>query len=94
MKSSAQTNAQDDLDRVLHAAIADESLELPPPPAVAAEVARLTRGDAEDGADNNAAELARLIQRTQPQHRALMNLANSALYARRSPVVTLPQAIA
>jgi len=94
MKSSAQTSAQDDLDRVLHAAMADDSLELPPPPAVAAEVARLTRGDAEDGADNNAAELARLIQRDVALAGQVMRVANSALYARRSPVVTLPQAIA
>jgi hypothetical protein len=38
MTSSAQTTtieSNDDLDRVLHASMADDSLELPPPPRVA-----------------------------------------------------------
>ena len=51
MQSSAQPASspaavRDDLERIVHAAIADESLELPSPPQVAAEIMRLTRGDA------------------------------------------------
>jgi len=34
MHSSAQTTAPDDINRILHEAMADESLELPPPPQV------------------------------------------------------------
>jgi HD-like signal output (HDOD) protein len=96
MKSAAQTNDRDDLDRVLHAAMADDSLELPPPPQVATEVMRLTRSElGEDvSPDANAAELARLIQRDVALATQVMRVANSALYARRTPVVTLPQAIA
>jgi len=95
MNSSAQTTASADLDVVLHAAMADESLELPPPPQVAVEVMRLTRSEAGDeNMDSNAAELARLIQRDVALAGQVMRVANSALYARRTPVVTLPQAIA
>jgi HD-like signal output (HDOD) protein len=88
--------ASDELDRVLHAALADDSLELPPPPRVAAEVQRLTRTEAEDESRlaMNAAELANLIQRDLALAGQVMRVANSALYARRTPVVTLPQAIA
>jgi HD-like signal output (HDOD) protein len=95
MKSSAQTTT-DDLDRLMVAAMADDSLDLPPPPQVAVEVARLTRAD-ETGEGNvsaNAAELAKLIQRDIALAGQIMRVANSALYARRTPVVTLPQAIA
>ena len=89
-------SVSDDLDRVLHAALADDTLELPPPPRVAAEVQRLTRTEAEDDARLavNAAELANLIQRDLALAGQVMRVANSALYARRTPVVTLPQAIA
>ncbi len=89
-------SAADDIDRVLHAALADDSLELPPPPRVAAEVQRLTRTEAEDDARLavNSAELANLIQRDVALAGQVMRVANSALYARRTPVVTLPQAIA
>jgi HD-like signal output (HDOD) protein len=85
-----------ELDQVLHAAMADDSLELPPPPRVAAEVQRLTRSDPEDEdrVAANSAELAQLIQRDLALAGQVMRVANSALYARRSPVVTLPQAIA
>src|SRR6186713_997988 len=95
MHSSAQT-ASDDINRILHEAMADESIELPPPPQVVAEVMRLTRGDAagEENADSGAADLAQLIQRDMALAGQVMRVANSALYARRSPVVTLPQAIA
>ena len=96
MKSSAQSIAPADLDVVLHTAMADESLELPPPPQVAVEVMRLTRSDVSDEAnmDTTAAELAKLIQRDVALATQVMRVANSALYARRTPVVTLPQAIA
>jgi len=85
-----------ELDLVLQAAMADESLELPPPPEVAVEVTRLTRSDMSDdgSADASSAELARLIQRDVALAGQVMRVANSALYVRRSPVVTLPQAIA
>ena len=95
MHSSAQTTAPDDINRILHEAMADESLELPPPPQVVSEVMRLTRGGAagEDNADAGAADLARLIQRDMALAGQVMRVANSAVYARRNPVVTLPQAI-
>jgi HD-like signal output (HDOD) protein len=96
MQSSVQTTVDDELDRVLVAAMADDSLELPPPPQVAVEVTRLTRADESDDDDvsANAAELAKLIQRDVALAGQVMRVANSALYARRTPVVTLPQAIA
>src|SRR5512134_4170235 len=96
MTSPARTLPDPELDRVLHAAMADDSLKLPPPPQVAAEVQRLTRADLEDDAKvaANSAELAKLIQRDVALAGQVMRVANSALYARRTPVVTLPQAIA
>ncbi len=96
MHSSAQTNAPDDIDRVLCQAMADESLELPPPPQVVSEVMRLTRGEAaaDDSADASTTALAQLIQRDMALAGQVMRVANSAVYARRNPVVTLPQAIA
>ena len=96
MNRSAAATANTDLDRVLHAAMSDDSMDLPPPPQVVAEVMRLTRGEAA-GSDSNEAgttELAKLIQRDVALAGQVMRVANSALYARRSPVVTLPQAIA
>ena len=42
----------------------------------------------------SAADLARLIQRDIALAGQVMRVANSAVYARRNPVVTLPQAIA
>jgi HD-like signal output (HDOD) protein len=96
MKSSTQTIPDEDPDRVLLAAMANDSLDLPPPPQVAVEVTRLTRADeTEEGQTSaNAAELAKLIQRDVALAGQVMRVANSALYARRTPVVTLPQAIA
>jgi HD-like signal output (HDOD) protein len=96
MNSAVQAPVAGDLDRVLHAAMSDESLELPPPPQVVAEVMRLTRGEAgaTDTSDPSTAELAQLIQRDMAIAGQVMRVANSALYARRTPVVTLPQAIA
>jgi len=88
--------ANDHVERILNAAIAEDSLELPPPPQIASEVMRLTRGDAAAGeaGDSSAQELAQLIQRDIALAGQVMRVANSALYARRTPVVTLPQAIA
>ncbi len=76
--------------------MADDSLELPPPPQVAVEVTRLTRANMNDEgmADANSAKLTALIQRDVALAGQVMRVANSALYVRRSPVVTLPQAIA
>jgi HD-like signal output (HDOD) protein len=95
MSATPQTNTED-FDRLLHAAIADDSLELPPPPEVANEVMRLTRGDAiaDGAADASSTQLAALIQRDVALAGQVMRVANSALYARRTPVVTLSQAIA
>ena len=97
MNSHAPANhAPDDIDRILHAAMGDASLELPPPPQVVSEVMRLTRGEAAANhePDASTAELAQRIQRDMAIAGQVMRVANSALYARRSPVVTLPQAIA
>jgi HD-like signal output (HDOD) protein len=95
MNASVQSSS-DHIDRLVNAAIAEDSLELPPPPQIASEVMRLTRGDALAGeaGDASGAELARLIQRDIALAGQVMRVANSALYARRTPVVTLPQAIA
>lgn len=92
---NASPQSSEELDRILHAAMSDESLELPPPPEVANEVMRLTRGDAAgDGAgDASSQQLAALIQRDVALASQVMRVANSALYARRTPVVTLSQAI-
>ena len=96
MPSTAQTVSNEDLDRVLHAAMADDSLELPPPPQVVTEVMRLTRGEGAgtEAPDASTTELASLIQRDMALAGQVMRVANSAVYARRNPVVTLPQAIA
>jgi HD-like signal output (HDOD) protein len=96
MNDPARADQQEALDRIIHAAMTDDSLELPPPPQVAAEVQRLTRSDVEDDDKlaANSAELAKLIQRDVALASQVMRVANSALYARRTPVVTLPQAIA
>jgi HD-like signal output (HDOD) protein len=84
------------IEQIIVPAITDGALELPPPPQIAAEVMRLTRGDAasDPAAETGASELARLIQRDISLAGHVMRVANSALYARRTPVTTLPQAIA
>ena len=96
MHSQVRTPQEQDWDRILHAALTDDSLELPPPPHVANEVTRLTRAELDDDAKvaTNSAELAKLIQRDVALAGQVMRVSNSALYARRTPVVTLPQAIA
>src|SRR3982750_257417 len=94
--NAALKPANEQVERILIAAIAEGTLDLPPPPQIASEVMRLTRGDAVSGeaGDTSAAELPHLIQRDVALAGQVMRVANSALYARRSPVVTLPQAIA
>src|SRR5262245_41667149 len=94
--NAALQPANEQVERILNAAIAEGTLDLPPPPQIAAEVMRLTRGDAVNGGlgDSSAAELAQLIQRDVALAGQVMRVSNSALYARRTPVVTLPQAIA
>jgi HD-like signal output (HDOD) protein len=77
------------LEIPLQAAIAGEGLELPPLPQVAIEAANL----AADG-DGGAVALAQLIQRDIALASQVMRVANSSLYARRAPVVSLHQAIA
>lgn len=77
------------LEIPLQAAIDGEGLELPPLPQVAIEAANL----AADG-DGGAAALARLIQRDVALASQVIRVANSALYARRAPIVSLHQAIA
>jgi len=77
------------LEVPLQAAIAGEGLELPPLPQVAVEAANLAASG-----DGGAAELARLIQRDIALASQVMRVANSSLYARRAPIVSLHQAIA
>jgi HD-like signal output (HDOD) protein len=94
--NAALQPANEQVERILNSAIAEGSLDLPPPPQIASEVMRLTRGDAVHGeaGDTSATELAQLIQRDVALAGQVMRVANSALYARRTPVGTLPQAIA
>ncbi|HET7809996.1 MAG TPA: HDOD domain-containing protein [Steroidobacteraceae bacterium] len=90
------SSANDQVERLLNESVTTDSLELPPPPQVAAEIMKLTRGEVagDVAADASAAQLAQLIQRDLSLAGQVMRVANSALYARRTPVVTLPQAIA
>jgi HD-like signal output (HDOD) protein len=85
--SPPQTDAS--LEIPLQAAIAGEGLELPPLPQVAIEAANLA-ADAGGG----AVGLAQLIQRDVALASQVMRVANSSLYARRAPIVSLHQAIA
>jgi len=96
MTSPSPADTDDRLDQILRAAIADETLALPPLPQIAVEVQRLTRDRpaTDEESDASAAELARLIQRDVALAGQVMRVGNSALYARRTPVVTLSQAIA
>jgi HD-like signal output (HDOD) protein len=86
-------------DSALRSACDAESLELPPLPEIAQRVARLAGGgfaatDDSDDSDASATELAQLVQRDVALAAQVMRVANSALYARGTPVVTLKQAIA
>jgi HD-like signal output (HDOD) protein len=85
-------------DSALQSACDDQSLELPPLPEIAERVAKLAGDDSieAEGADANATgalELARLIQRDVALAAQVMRVANSALYARGTAIVTLKQAI-
>ena len=84
--SDSATDAS--LEIPLQAAIAGEGLELPPLPQVAVEAANLAAGG-----DGCAPALAQLIQRDVALASQVMRVANSALYARRAPIVSLHQAI-
>ena len=42
---NASVEPAEHIERILNAAIADGSLDLPPPPQIASEVMRLTRGE-------------------------------------------------
>ena len=96
------------LDRALRPAADGTALELPPLPAIAVEVARLAApeepaapggadggagGTAAGGLANPAVALAQLIRRDVALASQVMRVANSALHARRSPIVSLQQAI-
>ncbi len=96
MTATSPASTEEHVDQLLRAAIADETLTLPPLPQIAVEVMRLTRDDprTDEESDASAAELARFIQRDVSLAGQVMRVANSALYARRTPVVTLSQAIA
>jgi HD-like signal output (HDOD) protein len=96
MTAPSPAGTEGHVDQILRAAIADQTLTLPPLPQIAVEVMRITRDDprTDEECDASAAELARLIQRDVSLAGQVMRVANSALYARRTPVVTLSQAIA
>jgi len=47
--NAALQPANEHVERILNAAVAEGTLDLPPPPQIAAEVMRLTRGDAVAG---------------------------------------------
>ena len=64
-------------------------LELPPLPAVAAEISSLLSEP-----DVSAAAIAQLIQRDPVLAGEIMRVSNSAAYAPRTPIVSLQQAIA
>jgi HD-like signal output (HDOD) protein len=84
-------------DSALRSACDAESLELPPLPRIAAEVARLAAMATSDSADTaitSDRELATLIQNDVALAGQVMRVANSALYARSSPLSSLRQAIA
>ena len=85
---SALTSAE--FERSLQAILATDGMEIPTLPAVAVEVERLTT----DSDDTSPIKLAQLIQRDVSLAGQIMKVANSALYARRAPVVSLQQAIA
>ena len=79
-----------EFERSLQIILASDGVEIPTLPAVAIEVERLTA----DADDSSPIKLAQLIQRDVSLAGQIMKVANSALYARRAPVVSLQQAIA
>jgi HD-like signal output (HDOD) protein len=85
LTASEPTELLEQLER----AINDGSVDLPPLPSVAAEIA----SKASDP-DASATSLAALIQRDPVLAGHIMRVANSAAYGARSPIVSLQQAIA
>ena len=83
------TGGQSELLAHLLDGLVDGTIELPPLPAVAAELSAYL-----DDPEAEAAGLARLIQRDPVLAGELMRVANSASYAPRNPIVSLQQAIA
>jgi HD-like signal output (HDOD) protein len=71
----------------VRSALAGGALDLPPLPAIALQAMQLASEDAD------AAELAKLIQKDIGLAAQIVRVANSSLYARRTPVAALPQAI-
>jgi HD-like signal output (HDOD) protein len=84
--ASMQLDTQTQSNSAMRVAAAANELELPPLPQIALEVQRL--------ADGNASALAQLIQRDMALAGQVMRVANSALFARATPAVSLRQAIA
>src|SRR5262245_61590416 len=84
MNASVQPS-REHVQSVLHEAIAEGSLEIPPPPQVASDILRITRDEGESGEldHDDAEELSQLIQRDLALASQVMRVANSALYARR-----------
>ncbi|MEZ5963305.1 MAG: HDOD domain-containing protein [Planctomycetota bacterium] len=78
----------EELSEALIARLRAGDLDLPLLPSVATEVLELARR-----ADADAARLAEVLQRDQALAGHVMRLANSASYAARVPIVSLPQAI-
>ncbi|MEZ5498641.1 MAG: HDOD domain-containing protein [Steroidobacteraceae bacterium] len=84
-----QGNTGHDLRKAISEAIAGNTLNLPPLPEVAAQVVKLSADDT-----NSISALAAIVERDMALATRVMRVANSALYARRTPVVSLKQAIA
>jgi putative nucleotidyltransferase with HDIG domain len=80
--------ATSDLSRVFARLLAGRALELPPLPAVAAEVASLCQ---QDGTD--AAKVSAMIHRDQAIASHVLRVANSAAYATQVPCASLQQAV-
>jgi HD-like signal output (HDOD) protein len=94
-----RSSAPAENDSALRSACDPDTVELPPLPEIAQRVARLAGGDLDDAAADsaasvNAAQLSALIERDVALAAQVMRVANSALYRRGAPVVTLKQAIA
>lgn len=77
-----------DLARVFARQLAERKIELPPLPAIAAEVMSLCQQDATD-----AAKLSAVIHRDQTIASNVLRVANSAAYAGQMPCSSLQQAV-
>lgn len=87
--SPADLDRQRPLLEQLLEALDQGALELPPLPAVAAEISSLLSEP-----DVSAAAIAQLIQRDPVLAGEIMRVSNSAAYSPRTPIVSLQQAIA